>query len=128
MAFIYFFCFSIGFLAPIVFPLWSTKDITLKGDICTPKRNFLKSPSMALIDSIQANTLQCMCGAPDYDYFVYYWVVKDSFYYNYDNIERPMYQKVYKMLTDTSKYYSPNTEMIQLGKQLKELLQTKNVN
>lgn len=75
----YIVCFVIGFMIPIVIPLLNKDDIiVLSLNPEKYEKEFLKTPSVALLDSINDNTLSCLCNELEYDNLIYYWILKDS--------------------------------------------------
>ena len=59
---LYVLCFVAGFLVPIIAPLSMREDeIILPADDTKYETEFLRAPSVALIDSININKLSCLC-------------------------------------------------------------------
>lgn len=122
---LYIFCFVIGFILPIVIPLLKSNDtIVLSLNPEKYEKDFLKTPSVALLDSINVNTLSCLCRDYEYDNLIYYWVLKDSTFIRPDNNEPISFRyTILSYLTDSTEFYSPNGEMIEFTKIVDKILQ-----
>jgi hypothetical protein len=122
---LYILCFVIGFIVPIVISLLKSNDtIVLSLNPEKYEKEFLKTPSVALLDSINANTLSCFCRDLEYDNLIYYWVLKDSTFIRRDNNEPVSFRyTILSYLTDSTKFYSPNGEMIEFTKVVDKILQ-----
>lgn len=118
-------CFVIGLLLPIIIPLLRPNDkVTINTNTLKQKQLFLNSPSMALMDSIEFYSLLCFCEKKNYDMFIYYWLLKDSSYYdNSTGIKIPMRYTIQHFLTDSSDYFIPNQEILDFSNKINEMLQ-----
>lgn len=121
----YIICFVIGFIMPFVVPLLK-KEETIVLSLSPEKyeRNFLRAPSVELLDSINAHTISCLCNDFDYDNLIYYWILKDSSLYRPDTNEPvSFHHTILTCFTDSTQYYSPNEEMLEFSKVVNDILQ-----
>lgn len=123
----YFFCFVIGFMIPII--VSSVKKEEVIAISLNPEKyenEFLRNPSVALLDSINANTLSCLSHDLEYDNLIYYWILKDSTFY-LPNTNRPVsfHHTILNYFTDSTQYYTPNEGMLEFSKNVSEILQNK---
>ena len=124
----YMLSFVIGFITPIVIPLLKRDDtIVLSLNPEKYEKEFLRTPSVALLDSINDNRLSCLCNDLDYDNLIYYWILKDSSFYRRDTNESiSFHHTILNSFTDSTQYYSPNIDMIEFSKIVSDILQTPN--
>lgn len=123
---IYSSCFVLGvFFSLIISALTENEIVISVEDVYTLKQNFWKSPSVDNFNKIEKNTLKCMCIDYDYTNFIYYWVLKDCSFTNpiARNEQIPFHHSIYKALTDSSEYFSPNDDVKLFGKQIMQILQ-----
>ena len=123
----YFFCSVIGFMIPII--VSSVKKEEVIAISLNPEKyenEFLRNPSVALLDSINANTLSCLSHDLEYDNLIYYWILKDSTSY-LPNTNRPVsfHHTILNYFTDSTQYYTPNEGMLEFSKNVSEILQNK---
>lgn len=121
------FCFAIGFIIPIVVPLLRRDDtIVLSLSPKKYEKKFLRTPSVALLDSINDNTLSCFCNDHEYDNLIYYWILKDSSFYRPDTNETVLFHHtILNFFTDSTQYYSPNEEMLEFSIVVGDVLQNR---
>ncbi len=124
---LYVLCFVAGFLVPIIAPLSMREDeIILPADDTKYETEFLRAPSVALIDSINMNKLSCLCDNYEYDNLIYYWLLKDSTFYRADNNEpTSFHHTILSYFTDSTEYYSPDKNMLEYSRTVKDILQNK---
>ncbi len=123
---IYSSCFVMGVIFSLFITTLTENEIVIPvEDVYTLKQNFWKSPSVDNFNKIEKNTLKCMCINYDYTNFIYYWVLKDSFFTSpiAHNEQIPFHHSIYKALTDSSEYFSPNDDVKLFGKQIRQVLQ-----
>ncbi len=122
---LYILCFFVGFIVPIVVPSLKRDDtIILSLNPEKYEKKFLRTPSVALMDSINANTFSCLCNDREYDYLIYYWIIKDSSFYRPDNNEPiPYHHTILSNFTDSTNYYYPNEEMLKFSMAVANILQ-----
>lgn len=118
-------CFILGIITPTIAHLIKKDNtVILSLDHEKYETEFLKTPSVALIDSIETNTLSCICDNHDYDYFIYYWILKDSSFnspISHDSFS--FHHTIMSFFTDSTRYYSPNSEMMDLSRSINNLIQ-----
>lgn len=123
----YILCFITGFLLPIIAPPSIKEDeIILSVDDAKYEAEFLKVPSVALIDSINMNKLSCLCDNYEYDNLIYYWLLKDSTFYRADNNEpTSFHHTILSFFTDSTNYYFPDKNMLEYSRMIEDILQNK---
>ena len=123
----YMLSFVIGFITPIVIPLLKRDDtIVLSLNPEKYEKEFLRNPSITLLDSINANTLSCLSHDLEYDNLIYYWILKDSSSYLPDTNEPiSFHHTILNYFTDSTQYYTPNEDMLEFSKNVSEILQNK---
>ena len=133
---IYIISFIVGFVAPIIaFKFVPAMKDSLSSHVkLSPeslsyktKMEFLSSPSVALLDSIKAHELVCMCGTYNYNDYIYYWIMKDPNRYGAISTERhqSICRLLYKELKDSTIFFSPNADMLLFAEQVKDMLEAK---
>ena len=112
-------------MIPIVIPLLNKDDIiVLSLNPEKYEKEFLKTPSVALLDSINDNTLSCLCNELEYDNLIYYWILKDSSFYRFGTNEPiSFHHTILTRFTDSTQYYSPNKDMLEFSQAVSNILQ-----
>jgi len=124
----------IGFVVPIIAfklvpsvksHLFSYEELSIESLPYKTKIEFLSSPSVALLDSIKANELTCICSQYNYNDYIYYWIMKDQNRYGEIPVEKhhSICRVLYRELKDSTKYFSPNADMLLLAERVKDILQ-----
>lgn len=121
---LYIICFVIGFIMPIVVPLLKKDEaIILSSNPEKYEKMFLRIPSVALLDSINAHTISCLCNDFDYDNLIYYWMLKDSSFFRSDTNEAvSLHHSILSCFADSTQYYSPNKDMLEFSKNITDIL------
>ena len=127
LVYFHIFCLVIGFLVPIIVSSIKKEEvIVISLNPEKYEKEFLRNPSVTLLDSINANTLSCLSHDLEYDNLIYYWILKDSSYYLL-NTNKPIlfHHTILNYFTDSTQYYTPNEEMLEFSKNVCEILQNK---
>lgn len=122
---LYISCFVIGFIIPIIASLIKKENaIAIPLNPEKYEKEFLRNPSVTMLDSIDANTLSCLSHDLEYDNLIYYWILKDSSYC-IPNTNKPVsfHHTILNYFTDSTQYYSPNKDMLKFSKKVSEILQ-----
>ena len=127
LVYFHIFCFVIGFLIPIIISSVKKEEVIVIS--LNPEKyenEFLRNPSVALLDSINANTLSCLSHDLEYDDLIYYWILKDSSSSLLDTNEPiSFHHTILNYFTDSTQYYTPNEDMLEFSKNVSEILQNK---
>ena len=123
----YIICFVIGFLIPIIMSSVKKEEvIVISLNPEKYEKEFLRNPSVTLLDSINANTLSCLSHDLEYDDLIYYWILKDSSsYISNKNESVSFHYTILNCFTDSTQYYTPNEDMLEFSKNVSEILQNK---
>ena len=127
LVYFHIFCFVIGFLIPIIMSSVKKEEvIVISLNPEKYEKEFLRNPSVTLLDSINANTLSCLSHDLEYDDLIYYWILKDSSSYLLDtNDPISFHHTILNYFTDSTQYYTPNEDMLEFSKNVSEILQNK---
>jgi hypothetical protein len=87
------------------------------------EKEFLRNPSVTLLDSINSNTLSCLSHDLEYDDLIYYWILKDSSFYR-PSANEPIsfHHTILNCFTDSTQYYTPNEDMLRFSKNVSDIL------
>ncbi len=127
LVYFHIFCFVIGFLVPIIMSSVKKEEvIVISLNPEKYEKEFLRNPSITLLDSINANTLSCLSHDLEYDELIYYWILKDSSsYISNKNESVSFHYTILNCFTDSTQYYTPNEDMLEFSKNVSEILQNK---
>jgi hypothetical protein len=127
LVYFHIFCFVIGFLVPIIMSSVKKEEvIVISLNPEKYEKEFLRNPSITLLDSINANTLSCLSHDLEYDDLIYYWILKDSSsYISNKNESVSFHYTILNCFTDSTQYYTPNEDMLEFSKNVSEILQNK---
>jgi len=127
LVYFHIFCFVIGFLIPIIMSSVKKEEvIVISLNPEKYEKEFLRNPSITLLDSINANTLSCLSHDLEYDDLIYYWILKDSSsYISNKNESVSFHYTILNCFTDSTQYYTPNEDMLEFSKNVSEILQNK---